>query len=902
MMVNNEINDAAAPQPQEAERTLPGPWPWYVILLLGFGLGGFFVWLMVCWALWARNEKKRSLIALAANLLVFAGVRYASLNLLCSWWVISLGAVFLDLAWTVAAWRYQYVFIGPAPPRYKNLPPVKWLAPVLIGGLLGFCIAALISIPQAIENRIAMLSLWDSLNREIVLWDFFKGAFAGIAGGVFVGAWWAGNPKGFKVRDIVCYLGGTLIAWIGLLLLFKLQGYYLTGGGEALDMDSVYNSVIPPWGGKDKQFVLTMGSYIEFMGFILIPLLFGAPGRIRDFGLRALVVPLVFICSFPYWMTSNSQWMDYQGRIMYLAASPDQAERDYAFDKLKTLLARYPDHARWPYLAEKYVAYLYHQGEFEKAEEYNRRIAENFEGQNRWYWIVSQAKSVQENYDPSKRNPGEWLNIPVVDDANYLTANWMSLLAAIRYWEGEDVPESQIKTRLRAMSETEDLINLRPLLSFVHLDDAAANLGYKTLVLPSDLPTAQRLLDKGIPVFMEGYQLFYLMYGFDKGRNLALTYNFSSISNRQMKNNRDEAGEVLGLEDEGRGKSRMRRERIRREAYWEMAPEVWEAPVNQIISPFMAVVIPEQYLSIAAEAAGLPKAELIAQSKARIAALISLQFTKAGDPVNAIEWAMASAEKWDSPIPFYMAYLAASLWADRSENLKSRIRLEKGFDELKTYMAYFDKPEIKAFLDKSAAQFEADLKDPGLPRMVGMAYLSFLHKSDPRQRRIIADLYKQWTQTDPSRYRTWAKLADLYEFANDIPNMVAALEGMIKAGPAAHSGRLKAAYGYILLGQPEKAKETLEHVEAGGLRHDADYQFVLGAIAEWEEKPEKALTHYAAAVDMRRHIPVYHLYYGRALLAEGQDEDAKKALEWACRIDPDTEVTEQARKMLENMD
>ena len=902
MMVNNKINASAASLPQDAERSLPGPWPGYAVVLLGLGLGGFFVWFMVCWALWARNEKKLCLIGLSANLLVFAGVRYMSFNLLCPWWIASLGVVALDLAWTLCAWRFQYVLLGPAPPRYRNLPPGKWVAPVIIGGILGFCLAALISIPQAVENRIAMLSLWDSLNREIVLWDFFKDAFSGIAAGVCVGVWWAGNPKGFKVRDIVCYLGGIMVSWMGLLLLFKLQGYLMTGGGEALNMDAVYNSVIPPWGGKDKHFVLTMGTYVEALGLLLLPLLFGAPERFRDFGLRALVVPLVFICSYPYWMTSNSHWMDYQGRMMYLTSSPEQTERSQAFDKLQVLLERYPNHARWPYLAEKYASHLYHQGRFEEAQEYNRRIAENFEGENRWHWSVSQAKSVQGNFDPSKRNPEEWLDIPVVDDANYLTANWMCLLSVIRYWEGAEVPESQIKTRLRAMSETEDLIKLRPLLSFAHLDDAASNLGYKTIVLPSDLPTAQRLLDKGIPVFLEGYQHFYLMYGFDKGRSLSLTYNFSSISSRQLKNNRDEAEEVLGLEDEGQGKSKMRRERIRREAYWEMAPQVWEPPVNQVISPFMAAAVPEQYLPIAAEAVGRPLEELLVQSKARIAALISLQFVKAGDPVQAIEWARASTEMWESPMPLYMAHLAYALWADRRKNIKSRIMLEKGFNELQTYMDYFDRPEIKAFLNKAGAYFDAGLENPGLPRMAARAYMPFLHQSDPEQRKVIIKIYSRLVDVDPSRYRNWAKLANTYEFANDIPNMVNALEGMISAGPAVHSSRLRAAYGYVLLGRPEKAKEALKHVEPGALRNDADYQFVLGAVAEWEGKPAKALAHYSAAVDMRRHIPVYHLHLGRALLAEGRTEDAKKALEWARRIDPDGEVTEQARDLLENMD
>ncbi|MBI9075413.1 MAG: tetratricopeptide repeat protein [Desulfatibacillum sp.] len=881
-------------------KQLPGPWPWYAILFTGVGLSGFFVWFMVCWALWARDKKGLCLAGLAANFAVFGAMRLASVHVSCECWILSLGTMFLDLAWTMGAWYFQYSNLGPAPARYRSTKPGQWVAPVLVGGLLGFCIAALISIPQAMESRIEMLSLWDSLNREIVLWDFFKDTFSGIAAGIFVGAWWAGNPKGFRVRDVVCYLAGTMIAGIGLLLLFKLQAFLIAGGGEALNLDNRFNAVAPSWGDGVGDFVLTLGNYSESLGLIVLPLLFGAPTRFRDFARRTLLIPLAFFCSFPFWMTSNSHWMDYQGKVVYRLSSPDDSERHQAQKELEVLLARYPGHARWPSLAEKHASYLYHEGRTAEAMEYNRRIVEGYSGLNQWFWTVSQAKAILEDSDASRRNPMEWLDVPIIEHESYLTGNWMCLLSVIKYWEGEDVPESQIKARLRAMSETQDVISLRPMLSFAHLDDAASNMGYKTFILPSDIETAQRLMEKGIPVFLEGYQQFYLMVGFDKGRSLSLTYNFFPISNRLLKDNRAEAEEVLGLEDEG--KSRQRRERIRREAYWEMSPNVWEDPAKRVISPFMAVVAPESYLSIVAEAVGQPPEDLERLSKARLAALIGLTYVQAGNPVQAVEWARVSARGTDEPLPLYVAHLAHTLWKNRRENVKSQIGLEGRFEELQEIIDYFKQPAVLDFLEKAEQRFEADLDNPGLPRMIYRDYLPFLHKSDPAQRLIIEKIYNYLVQADPSRSRDWSRLADIYEFANDIPPMVLALEGQISASPVDQKARLRAAYGYVLLDQAEKAKEVLEEADTRRLRHEADHQFVLGAIAEWEEKPEKALSHYSTAVDMRRHIPVYHLHYGRALLAMGRTADAKMALEWACRIDPGTVVTEKAKKILASME
>ena len=59
-----------------------------------------------------------------------------------------------------------------------------------------------------------------------------------------------------------------------------------------------------------------------------------------------------------------------------------------------------------------------------------------------------------------------------------------------------------------------------------------------------------------------------------------------------------------------------------------------------------------------------------------------------------------------------------------------------------------------------------------------------------------------------------------------------------------------------------------------------------------------ALEYYEEAIEMRRYKAVYHLHYGRLLLAGGRKEEAAKALRWAATIDAEGSIKKQAELLL----
>ena len=119
--------------------------------------------------------------------------------------------------------------------------------------------------------------------------------------------------------------------------------------------------------------------------------------------------------------------------------------------------------------------------------------------------------------------------------------------------------------------------------------------------------------------------------------------------------------------------------------------------------------------------------------------------------------------------------------------------------------------------------------------------------------------------------------------------------------PLDFEAKLRLAYGYVVLEQYADAKSVLETIDVSEIKFDADYPFCLGAIAEWEGDIKDALKKYEIAVEMRRYKPIYFLKYGKLLLQEGQQENAKKALEWAARIDAGEEIKQEAEKLLATM-
>jgi hypothetical protein len=888
--------------PNDTPVTSSGPWAWYVLLVTGVALTGFFPWLMVSYALYQRGKRLTAMSLLFVNLALLVLSGWILLRSpVAWWWVVSLTYLFNGI-WALAAWLFQKKTIGSAPRRYLLTEWKSWITPVIIGVILGVCITIIFSIIPAVRNRTAMWRAGESLDREVILWDFFTYTFLGLSYGLVLGFWWAGERNRFRASSIITFLAAlslTIILWslFGFLLIFLVHKGTLI---ETPTFASSNWAVVPPWVSGFRQLLLHIHAF-DMLALLIVSLLFGAASRIRDFGKRSLLIPLTFLCILPRAFSENEWWQAIQDQIFYEMASPDRQTRASAYQWAEMLLKRYPEHLQWPNIAEDVTRYYYQAGEYEKSRALYQDISDHYGDSNRWYWTVRRARAALNN--PEFGNPsGEpKIEIPIVDYENYLTPNWMALLSVIRYWEGPQIPESEVKIKLKDLSLSDDKISLSPLANLADLDDAAQSLGYEVLILPANLPGVKALIAAGIPIIHQNYTTFSLIFGFDESRTALRTYIFDKLSYRVQEEARKEAEEILAMKEEGQGESQERLARIANEAYSEYSADFWNTPVLRYIGPFMALVFPTQKADTIAAALNTSIEVLTKRSNGYLATLIGLSYLNHADPIHAIEWAKIGAEHLDDPILLYGAYMAKMFWESRNQQVNSKLRLQDQFPELAQIFTYFNEAENIAFLERARLRFEADLDVTPIPWMILDRYVHTLDQSDPVELDRITTVLQQGLSLNPAYSCYWSFLAETYEWAEDIPKMVEALKGAISANPLDSKMKLRLAYGDVLLGHYADAKVTLEQIDVSQIKYDADYPFCLGAVAEWEGDTKDALRKYAIAVEMRRYKPIYFLKYGKLLQKEGLNEKARQALEWAARIDAKGEIKQEAENLLAKM-
>ncbi|UCF94842.1 MAG: hypothetical protein JSW39_12045, partial [Desulfobacterales bacterium] len=257
--------------PTQAE-SRPGPWPWYALLMAGLTLSGFFPWLMVAWAFYRRGRKGAAVLALLVNLALSVWVGWGLGTAKLAWWWLTGCAHLFNLTWAFAAWLVQRKICGPAAPRYDWRRCQSWITPLGAGLVIGVCVAAAFSIVPAFENRIALQQTIDSLDRETVLWDFFKNSFWGAGAGLLLGFWWAGASRRFRTPHVINFLAAlllTLPAWylMGYLLDFLMHKGDLTGRG-AFDFSAW--SVVPPWTSGFRQFLLQL-ELLGILSLVVVP-------------------------------------------------------------------------------------------------------------------------------------------------------------------------------------------------------------------------------------------------------------------------------------------------------------------------------------------------------------------------------------------------------------------------------------------------------------------------------------------------------------------------------------------------------------------------------------------------------------------------------------------------------
>jgi tetratricopeptide (TPR) repeat protein len=883
----------------EAPVKAPGPWPAYALLPLGLAVSGLLPWLMVSWALYRRGLRRPAVAALAANLALSVPLGWASMVAPLPWWWMSSLALAVNLVWAAGAWLVQRRYLGPSVRRYHLREWRSWIGRLGVGATLGACAGIMLSIPKALAGRVPMQGSLDALDRQSVLWDCFSYLPVGLLAGLAVGLWWAGTGRRFRASHVLTLVCALAVTSIGFGLLSVLLLFLLHRGASPMEMlTATQASLVPPWTGGFRGLLFRHGD-LDLLTYVAVALLFGAPSRIRDFALRTLLVPLAFVCSSPGWFASTGMWTVLQPQLLYDADSGNAHTRERAQLRLQTLLQRYPDHSLWPAIAEDLARYRYQHGDAEAA----RHLYQELEGwkgaANQWHWIALRARGALASPGfggPSGNpSPGARLEIPMVDYEAYLTQNWMALLSVVRYWEGEKTAESEVKIRLKELSRSDDEILLSPLTGLADLDDAARSLGFEVLLLPAEKDALTRLLSAGFPVIHPDHGSFAVVFGHDPGRAVFRAYCFAHLSNRLKVASRREAEQILTLREDEEGRERLAR--IANEAYREYAVASWEGDGLVYRGPLMAVVCPEDQAASAASALGADLGELRLASRARLAALIGLAFVRQADPVAGLEWARLAAAR-DEPLALQVGYLAGRLWESRLSRIRSRIPLDGQFPELARIGAVFDRPDTRRFLEQARQRFEEDLGEGRLAWYVDEVYLSMLDRSDPRDLERLTQVMRARVSADPARHDHWKALAGTYEWKGDLAPMVEALAGAVSASPEDFQGKLRLAYGHVLLGEPEEAQRVLREIDPEKVETDADYPFCLGAVAEAEGDESTALREYGRAIELRSYRPVYHLRYGRLLAQQGRVREARRALAWAARIDADGPVREEAQRRL----
>ncbi|MGA1841009.1 MAG: hypothetical protein ACMUIU_10320 [bacterium] len=869
--------------------------PWYAIIIIGLVISGLVPWMIISWSLYRQEKKRTAFLIFIINILLFLVLNWIFFQCTLRWRALTLIVYFINGVWAFFAWLWssRYYITGH---KIRKRPEIiewkTWAPPMMTGALLGFSMGSVVFMLNFIGGE-----SWDIPGYSTILLEFIRYGIYGVPSGLIVGFWWARKGKGFRISDVFTYLAGFFSMIIQCVLYYAI----LT---SILKSNYLNWHLIPPWVEILPGLSLTQFFYFQFILLLTImPFFLGSPDSISSFMKRQLVVPLLFIVSILMGMHIASGMDLIQPHIIYEMSSPDGGARSTAHKRAFVLLKRYPNHEKWPQIALSHASYLYEQRDFEASKALYAEIIDRYPGSNKWFWAVSLARTALANPRFNEPVPGPALQIPLVDYSPYLTANWMTLLSVIWYWEGQGISESELEIKLKKLSQSDERISLRPLKDFIALDDVAGILGnYDVFILSSDLNRAKDLVREGIPVIHQYNNDFLILYDFDEGRSLFSGYDLSKLSKRFRESIRKESKEILLIEEEGYGESRLRRIRLRNEAYEEYPFDLWDNALHlKNDGPLMAVIFPAGNSELVSAALNMDQAKLKKESDGYLSTLIGLRFLDQADFVNAVEWAKTSVKKISDPLPLYIAHVANVYWQNRGDDfILSNIPLQNQFPDIAGIFHYFSDSENQAFLDRAKESFEKDLQNGEIPWMILQMYTEILDKNDPVEFQIYINILKNRLSADPGNTGDygWESLANAYEFVDNMPGMVEALEGYISANPFNDQARLRLAKGYILLNQYEKAKSIFQKTDTSELKGHGDLYFCLGAIAEKEGKIKKALKNYEKAIDLCCFRPVYHLRYGRLLLEEGKLDDAARALEWAARIDAGNEIKEEAQHLI----
>jgi tetratricopeptide (TPR) repeat protein len=315
----------------------------------------------------------------------------------------------------------------------------------------------------------------------------------------------------------------------------------------------------------------------------------------------------------------------------------------------------------------------------------------------------------------------------------------------------------------------------------------------------------------------------------------------------------------------------------------------------------MVAIYPQSKAGEAADTLRRPLESMNEATRGYLSAFIGLAFLRHADPVQALEWARIGGRLISSPLPLDVGELSLLFWQSREKRVETLLPFQDQFPELKEIETTFGEAENKAFLENARRRFEDDFKEGKLQYFLLDALKTTLLPNNPNDQEMLIRLGHTRVALDPSDMEGWKTLARAYEHTKNPRGLVSALEGLTAADPLNYNAKIDLAYASVLLGDFGKAESTLKATDPAQVKSNGDYLFCLGAVAEWKNKPERALEYYKEAIEKRRYKPVYHLHYGRLLMAEGRKEDAAKVLRWAAGIDAEGSVKKQAEQLLSQM-
>ncbi|MDH3346471.1 MAG: hypothetical protein OEM02_00025 [Desulfobulbaceae bacterium] len=873
------------------------PLPWYIHLIGGHGLTGLFPWILVARQFFHRQQKWLAYGVFSINLAIFLGFCYAAIFSHTPWTKHLLWFSVLNFIWSMSGWGCQRYFIGPAPPRYT---PFAWktrLSPFFTALLLTVCYGVILSIFPILKSWGEMAASGDILDKKLLLEDFFLSVPYLLPYGLIVGIYWAGKPKEFSSAHPIAFFAGLNIFYLSLAVVFQLFLFIFFQGNYFHSL--TYWPVIAQDPGSLGKFFLKMEQNDQVV-IIVVALLLCSVNSIRQFWKKAFfVIPVVCLISVPLAFSSSSLWQLIQGQIFNKMDSPDLSTQREGASWAETLLARYPNHDQWPEIALSLAQIQYENGNIGRAKNIYEAIVQKYPDSTRWRKQTQLAKAALGSEKFGDKTLQKNIVLPKVSYEPYLTPNWMALLQTARYWHGDEVAESQLLIELKSFSKSDEKIDISRIPDGAKLYDNATNLGFQMILIPTDFVKAKALLYADIPILFPIDNEFHLLSGYLDDRSVFKGYGYQHLSTRLKKSHKEEAGEILFLKEEGKGKSEKHLEQVAKQAYMEIPYSYWQSAEQKDKSPYMAIVFPSSKGDEIAKVLNTTLPELTRESKGHLGGLIAFAAFQSADIIRAIEWAQASTRLTNDPFPLHVAHLSEILWKSRDKSSVTGLHLEEQFPQLATIFKFMQSESTRSFLDTAATQFTADLTSQKLSSRIRHHYSDFLDRSSPADLALLENIYQQDLRLDPSDRRTWLKLVEVNEWKGDLEQSVKALQGALEAGAWSDTIALKMVFQLLQINNDlTNAKTLFNKINPAKVKYNADYFYCKGALAERDEETDTALQYYEQAISMRRYTPLYHLEYGKLLMKLGQTKAGRKALQWAISVDDGVGIKEQAEKYL----